>query len=357
VALLHEIRSHFTSIIKFRSEATKILEVGIIGALHSIEDCTKKLGFQASKIAKAGKDWEEEHLASALPSETFHKLLTQAISTLLKHPANKNGNTENRRLIIIIDDLDRCEPAVAYKLLEGIKLYLSLENCVFILGMNQEVVEEAIGSVIPGADEAAKKERACAYLEKLCLNIWRVPVVKDPLAYLTSLCVEEHRTAIEKALQGISCLPPNPRRIKGVANLMNRLWDRLPEKHSSADVQCLVVVALVHQFHHDIYRRWHAHPELTDTIVQWCTDPTQDIGQVGNLFSRLKPIATFKSGGADESAPTETIAQTEVNAFADPSDTNVFWAQMLVVGLVKELQTVGSRPTSKMFTGYLDGMK
>ena len=69
----------------------------------------------------------------------------------------------------------------AFRLLEGLKIYLTLDNCVFVLGMNQKAIEEAIGAQI--SNEDSRKERATAYMEKLCQNVWRLPAIPDPPRY------------------------------------------------------------------------------------------------------------------------------------------------------------------------------
>lgn len=42
--------------------------MAIRGALLSLEDLTKRIGIQASKIEQAGRQWEEENLATRLPA-------------------------------------------------------------------------------------------------------------------------------------------------------------------------------------------------------------------------------------------------------------------------------------------------
>jgi hypothetical protein len=83
VALLHEIRSQLPWYVKARNQLKKVTDVIIRGALLSLEDLTKKIGFQASKIEKAGEKWEKENLATALPSNTIREQLEQAIYQLL----------------------------------------------------------------------------------------------------------------------------------------------------------------------------------------------------------------------------------------------------------------------------------
>lgn len=47
-------------------------------------------------------------------------------------------------LFVFIDDLDRCVPDEAVSVLEAVKLFLDLPSCVFVLGMDREVVERGI---------------------------------------------------------------------------------------------------------------------------------------------------------------------------------------------------------------------
>ncbi len=50
----------------------------------------------------------------------------------------------NKPLVVIIDDLDRCLPESALRVLESIKVFLDGSDCVFMLGLDRQVVESAI---------------------------------------------------------------------------------------------------------------------------------------------------------------------------------------------------------------------
>ncbi len=48
------------------------------------------------------------------------------------------------KIVVFIDDLDRCLPEKAVQLLEGLKVLLDLKNFVFVMGVAQEVIERGI---------------------------------------------------------------------------------------------------------------------------------------------------------------------------------------------------------------------
>lgn len=52
--------------------------------------------------------------------------------------------TDKRRLCIFIDDLDRCMPDIALQVLEALKLYLNIENLVFVVGVDKAVIESIV---------------------------------------------------------------------------------------------------------------------------------------------------------------------------------------------------------------------
>ncbi|MEZ6176813.1 MAG: P-loop NTPase fold protein [Candidatus Scalinduaceae bacterium] len=48
------------------------------------------------------------------------------------------------RIVVFVDDLDRCLPDKAVELLEAIKLFLNIEGYLFVIGVDREVVKKGI---------------------------------------------------------------------------------------------------------------------------------------------------------------------------------------------------------------------
>jgi len=51
---------------------------------------------------------------------------------------------KNQRMVIFIDDLDRCMPEIALIVLESMKLYLNIPDLLFVLGVDRDVVEKLV---------------------------------------------------------------------------------------------------------------------------------------------------------------------------------------------------------------------
>lgn len=51
---------------------------------------------------------------------------------------------EKGRVIIFIDDLDRCQPDRIVQVLDAMKLFLDIPRCIYLIGLDREIIEQAI---------------------------------------------------------------------------------------------------------------------------------------------------------------------------------------------------------------------
>lgn len=88
-----------------------------------------------------------------------------------------------KKLIILIDDLDRCLPDRIIDNLEAIKLFLNVENTAFIIGADPRIVRDAIRhryKDLIERDDAAENGRVVIdYLEKLIQIPYSLPKLSD----------------------------------------------------------------------------------------------------------------------------------------------------------------------------------
>ena len=92
-----------------------------------------------------------------------------------------------RRVVVIVDDLDRCLPTTVIDTLEAIKLFLAVPKMAFVVAADEAPVAHAIASAFgdsPDGSALAKK-----YLEKIVQIPVRVPTLglSDVEAYVAQL--------------------------------------------------------------------------------------------------------------------------------------------------------------------------
>lgn len=326
VALLQEVRKQFSLRSEAKRRRSKTAEVAIRGGLSSIESITKKFGIRPSKFQEAREKWEQEHLEVPLPSHVIRMQLEDTIRELLKNILGKNK--PNVRVAILIDDLDRCEPAPTYGLLEGIKVFLSLPSCIFVLALNQRAVEDAVADRLPNVPN--KKQYAREYVEKLCSTVYHLPH-REPSGLLAGLLesspldarLREQLVALVKEHRA---LPANPRKIKAYANVVARFAEHLngivpatapgttaagggaQPNHAAA----IVVMTYIYHFHPRIYELVESDPKYFLLLQRWADNPSS---ATDPLLVELKPHR-------------ETT--TEGSTYFDPMEHEVFWASSLL---------------------------
>lgn len=101
------------------------------------------------------------------------------------------------KLIVLIDDLDRCLPDRIIDNLEAIKLFLNVDNSAFVIGADPRIVRDAIRhrykDLIARDDAEENKRVVVDYLEKLIQVPYTLPKLSDSEVetYITLLFCEE----------------------------------------------------------------------------------------------------------------------------------------------------------------------
>lgn len=155
-------------------------------------------------------------------------------------------------LIIFIDDLDRCRPEKAIEILEAIKLFLDVDRCVFILGVNKEIITDAVLSQYhhlfkskPLEEGERSKESigvsiadfGASYIDRITQYSFTIPPLDEATKkhFIKTLLPEENSEdeVVEIFTKG---LKGNPRKIK---HAIHAYISQLEYHHKSQDEENL----------------------------------------------------------------------------------------------------------------------
>lgn len=100
---------------------------------------------------------------------------------------------EINRVIVLIDDLDRCQPDRIIETLEVIKLFLSVKKTTFIIAADENVIQYAIKKKYPNID-GFNIELDREYIEKMIQVPIQIPELssKDVQNYLLLLVLQKY---------------------------------------------------------------------------------------------------------------------------------------------------------------------
>ncbi len=137
---------------------------------------------------------------------------------------------KTKRLVVFIDELDRCSPSEVASVLETLKTFLSVPGCVFVVAADQQVLEQALRDKVsqhtPEDSANPYYSAGSAYLDKVFQHQLALPPVKPATLTRFALELVENRTGIWKDIEPldevISVLIPthvaSPRRVKVLLN-------------------------------------------------------------------------------------------------------------------------------------------
>lgn len=130
------------------------------------------------------------------------------------------------RIIFFIDDLDRVKPVKALELLESLKNFMDVENCVFILAVDYEVVQMGMRQKF-GVD--LQKQSGKSFFDKIIQLPFVMPSSSydlvnylkkliEPIVAFNKLTDDDYSNLAEITTLTVGC---NPRSIKRVINYIS----------------------------------------------------------------------------------------------------------------------------------------
>jgi predicted KAP-like P-loop ATPase len=168
----------------------------VTGGIGTVTELTLKNLF--SKLGNVGKGLDEETVIQSIQDELSNKEIREDIKQFQQNFSDLLAETKIKRLVVFIDELDRCNPDTILETLEAIRLFLFTGNSVFIIGADERHISYAVKrkfDEIEGQQINIGKE----YLEKIIQYPIRIPRLnkEEVEFYLTCLLFQKDLTSEE----------------------------------------------------------------------------------------------------------------------------------------------------------------
>ena len=185
----------------------------------------------------------------------FHEHISDHIKDELRRIRTKN-ETKNFKIVIFIDDLDRCTPDRGLEILESIKTFFDIEGIIFVIGIDPS----SIDPIITTKYGEKSKIDGMKYLQKIVQLPFSIPLWNPPRLYdtITDMIKKTHLpdNVIEKVLETemqeliIKATELNPRDVKRFINSIVISYEIYG--HKINDIEKIIAIQAFY-FHGD---RW-----------------------------------------------------------------------------------------------------
>lgn len=155
-------------------------------ALTTAKETGDKLVEAGEKVADASKDLLKDKKAPESPPKEIQELRDHFVAAL---------EAMNVRLIVFVDDLDRCLPETAIATLEAMRLFLFLKSTAFVIAADDKMIRHAVRAHFK--EVAVDDDLVTNYFDKLIQVPFRVPPLgtQDVRAYMMLLYIENSSLA------------------------------------------------------------------------------------------------------------------------------------------------------------------
>jgi len=299
----------------FGAEFEKAMRFGIPGVALAAPLLAAALGLLGSYFTA------ETTVEAPSSDEQFERVFRKLVKKI-------KSKKRCERIVIFIDELDRCSPAQVVSALETLRTFLEVKPCIFIVAADQQVLEHALTTA---ARQATPFNRAnpyysagSAYLDKIFQYQLALPPILPRRLSRFALDLVETRQGVWAAIPNraelVSVLVPthvsSPRRVKSLLNSFALLY-RLALKRSAAgaiepaietrasEIAKLVCLRTEFPLFAADLQLSHRLPEI---VLHLHDDPEADEAALASEFLGVAPEALVRAGAyAREELPVDEV--------------------------------------------------
>lgn len=255
IPLLHAIRDTMSESFggKFKESAARISDV----LLHIGADVLLRHITVGKVTLDSLEKYEKAYLDRKGIVDNQLRNLRESLAVQAKK-LHEGGTT----MVLLIDDLDRCDPTEMIDLLEALKLFLDVEHVVHVLAVDKEVIDRGVEVKYGkyGFAEERKASLGAEYMEKMI----QIPVYLFPLHENQVIgFIKAHDLSFgkEEVLDLIAeGLTPNPRKVKRVLNSIALTCRAIGDKQP--DWRIVAALAIVRVEEPELYAEFARLPKL-----------------------------------------------------------------------------------------------
>jgi len=149
-------------------------------ALHKLGACFRsvaKIGAHAAASAVGISGNAVDELLNQQSSSSDPFVFRESFETSIKNclQADHDNKVETRGFLFFVDDLDRIDPQLAVKILEIIKNLFEVNNCIFILAIDYEVVVKGLAPKFGKLTEENEREYR-SFFDKIVQLPFKMPI-------------------------------------------------------------------------------------------------------------------------------------------------------------------------------------
>lgn len=205
--------------------------------------------------------------------------------------------TDAERVVIFVDELDRCAPPDVVATLDAVRTFLGAPKCVFIVAADQQVLEEALTDSLQQARPLDAQNPyysgGTAYLDKVFQYQISIPPLLTPNINRFATQLVESRTGVWSEVnvgRVIPVLVPShvrsPRRVKSLLNAFAMTYRLAEQRQAGALLEGELVARadeiaklVCLQVEFPLFARdLVAVPTLPEMVLQLLRDPKADLG-------------------------------------------------------------------------------